>query len=174
MSEARLYTAEVRIKEMEDKTFNNFAQSKEIFKKLIYALEQENLSNQDFPASKSYQKPNYDFLESLKAEKTDDKNATIVHKNTDFLFVKRLFYIKQDIDELFEEQEDINLEDYKTTKAPPSLLQQKDKASRKSSEIFFKKPRVQTVAHSVRKKRLSTMSPVNLYSLKGKTKISMR
>ena len=43
MSEARIYAVETRIKETEDKFFNSVTHTKEILKKLVFALEQESI-----------------------------------------------------------------------------------------------------------------------------------
>lgn len=95
MSEARLYTVEVRMKEIEQKIYSNFAHSKEVVKKLIFALEQENLPVKS-PMESTLGNP---LTQSLQAATPADLSFHSQPQDGDLLFLKRLLFIKNEIDE---------------------------------------------------------------------------
>lgn len=90
MSEARLYTAEVRIKEIEEKVFQNLARSKEVVKKLIFALEQESLPAKNSGATGS---------QKLSVDIPPESSYNSTPGDMSFLFLKRLLFLKNELDE---------------------------------------------------------------------------
>ena len=116
MSEARLYTVETRLKETEDKFFNSVSHTKEIMKKLVFALEQENISKRDSLVSQIIK--NFNQIENEKHKNTiksvtqNSEPKEMASQNLDLLFIKRLLYIKHEIDEYpFEKQATHSIKD---------------------------------------------------------------
>ena len=70
MSEARLFTVEVSLKEIEDKIFKNFAHSKDILKKLVFALEQENISCKESIEVNVHNKGGYTLNDGIRTTKS--------------------------------------------------------------------------------------------------------
>ncbi|CAI2386940.1 unnamed protein product [Moneuplotes crassus] len=160
MSEARLYTTEVRIKEVEGKIYSNFAHSKEMFKKLIFALEQENLSHKPSLSAS---------IQNAIAHNTRGSSGDASHspRNSDmnFIFLKRLLFLKNEINEQSAEgfePEEIE----KNTRIKTPSFHIKKKVSKISTDLFMPKPRMGTVSVKHRKKSLRSTSPIKMFKSK--------
>jgi len=165
-SEARLYAVETRLKETENKLFKNFAHSRDVLKKLVFALEQENISTKDSLMIQMMQRaePNFEGIQ-FDTLKTQNSNAKKISKDKsmDFLFIKRLLFIKHDIDEYPKEVDDVfkPIESVKARK-PKSLLG--SKANTRSNSMYADyKPRVRTTASKFRKREFSSINHLNLF-----------
>jgi hypothetical protein len=178
-SNARLYAVEIRIKETEDKIFSNFAHSRDILKKLVFALEQENLSNRDSIVTKMLEKSDIDFkvqLHEISKQDTSHSRKTSRDKNMDFLFIKRLLYIKHEIDEFLNEtKKEEKSFDYSKPKTPNILLDTR-RLSQNHSISIAPQSRLKTVSSKNRRHVFSSMSPLRLLNSKdetSKSKIAM-
>lgn len=110
LGEARLYAVETRLKEEEDLRIVEISHIKDVMKKLIFAIEQANLTARD-----SYTSSNLDTSHPLpnllknttisaknrdKSEKDSRINInTLQSRGFDILFIKRLMYLKNAIDD---------------------------------------------------------------------------
>ncbi|CAI2386369.1 unnamed protein product [Moneuplotes crassus] len=160
MSEARLYTVEIRLKEFEGKIYTNFAHSKEMFKKLIFALEQESLPTK---ASVTSSIPN--GLGQAIQVNSGEASHHSGSQEMNLLFLKRLLFIKNEIDEQISdgsEQEEIE----KTRRIQTPSFHIRKKVSQISTDLFKPKQRVATVSVRHRKKDLRSMSPLKMFKKK--------
>jgi hypothetical protein len=110
LGEARLFAVETRLKEEEDLRILEFSHVKDVIKKLIFAIEQANLTAKDtFSTSNldtSQPLPNLLKNTTLSAKNRgkSEKEArvsmnTLQNKGFDILFIKRLMYLKNSIDD---------------------------------------------------------------------------
>lgn len=110
LGEARLYAVETRLKEEEDLRILEVSHLKDIIAKLIFAIEQANLTAKDtFSTSNLEQSqplPNLLKNTSLssknrgKSEKDTRINlSNLQSRGFDILFIKRLMYLKNSIDD---------------------------------------------------------------------------
>ena len=171
-SEARLYAVETRLKETEDRMFNSLAHSKDVLKKLIFALEQENLSTRDVLLSQMVKRsePNFESFRKIESRQGEEpiQEKALKDKSMDFLFIKRLLYIKHEIDEYQNEApEPAQTFDLTKPKTPKSLLASR-KITQNNSMIVDYQPRVKTTSNRHRRHEYSSMSPLNLFKNKRK------
>jgi len=110
LGEARLFAVETRLKEEEDLRILEFSHVKDVVKKLIFAIEQANLTAKDTNSSSNIDSsqplPNLLKNTSLsakgrgKSEKDSRVNINAMqNKGFDILFIKRLMYLKNSIDD---------------------------------------------------------------------------
>jgi hypothetical protein len=179
-SNARLYAVETRINETENNVFSNLAYSTDIMKKLIFALEQENLSNRDSLVTKMLEKSDSDFkfqLHEINKHETINSRRASRDKSMDFLFIKRLLYLKNEIDEnITEARKGDKSFDFSRPKTPKTLFDNK-KMSHNHSEYIAEKPRGSTtVSNKNRRHVFSSMSPLRLLKSKrdsSKSKLAL-
>lgn len=168
-SEARLFAAETRLKETEDLMIKTFAHNREVMKKLVFALEQENISNRDALLTQMIKRTETN-LEGIRSDSRVDSSRpkTSKDKSMDFLFIKRLLYIKHEIDEYpkeKEKKEEVRIVERIKPKTPKSLLESK-KITHHSSLYVDHKPRVKTSMNKHRRHEFSSMSPLRLFDKK--------
>lgn len=110
LGEARLFAVETRLKEEEDLRILELSHMKDILKKLIFAIEQANLTSKDTFTSANADggQPLPNLLKNttlsakhrIKTEKDSRINLTTLQtRGFDILFIKRLMYLKNSIDD---------------------------------------------------------------------------
>lgn len=110
LGEARLFAVETRLKEEEDLRILELSHIKDIMKKLIFAIEQANLTSRDTftSANTDASQPLPNLLKNttlsaknrIKTEKDSRINLTTLQtRGFDILFIKRLMYLKNSIDD---------------------------------------------------------------------------
>ena len=157
--------------------FNSLARTKDVLKKLVFALEQESLSTRDSLVTKMIEKTrpstvvnDYDFESNfIDNRRSSSKDKA---KNIDFLFVKRLMYIKLFIDQLSINEEE-NDDDFsaKPHTSKSLLVARKsinkplklDEKLTSYGSVITSKPRASTTIHKKRRHETQSMSPLRLF-----------
>lgn len=105
-SEARIFTVETRLKEEEDLRILEVSHIKDVIKKLIFAIEQANLTARDSSSAINIDIPqplpnllhkNAGFSAKTRGKSEKDSRVNISSlqsKGFDILFIKRLMYLK--------------------------------------------------------------------------------
>lgn len=129
LGEARLFAVETRLKEEEDFRILEVSHIKDVMKKLIFAIEQANLTSKDSMSASNLDTgaPLPNLLKNTtlsakqrgKSEKDTRINVTsLQNRGFDILFIKRLMYLKNAIDDdkhVAKEQREVNKEHFEHT-----------------------------------------------------------
>jgi hypothetical protein len=132
LGEARLFSVETRLKEEEDLRILELSHMKDIVKKLIFAIEQANLTAKDTYSSSNIDggQPLPNLLKNstlsakhkVKTEKDSRVNmSTMQSRGFDILFIKRLMYLKNSIDDdkhIHKDQRETSNENLENTNLP--------------------------------------------------------
>jgi hypothetical protein len=167
-SEARLYAVETRLKQTENKMFQTFSHSRDVLKKLVFALEQESISQRDTLINKMMKKAEFNIDSNMGLHKSKDYGSmkNVRDKTLDFLFIKRLLFIKHEIDEYPKEVDEVFQPiESKKPKTPKSLLA--SRFGNKSNSMYAEyRPRVRTTTNKHRRHEFTSMSPLRLFNKK--------
>lgn len=162
--------------------FSSFSRTKDILKKLVFALEQENLSTRDSLVGKMIDKSKETHeRDEISKSVLDDFGFSVSKKkdkskNMDFLFIKRLMYIKMFVDELAIQHDESDTDELASVKpATSKTLFQGRKSTQKHmkytphgqrlssySSMIDSKTRISTSRPKHRKNEYSSMSPLKI------------